>query len=129
MDCTDAEKKVLPYLRNELSDEETAAFISHVGSCKKCYDELEIYFTITNALQTLDDENVTYDIGKMIEDDMQARMAAIRKRKRIRKLMHFSIIAGIVILGLLILAILYPDEMVSFVFSIPNLFSFSGGVI
>ena len=41
MRCSEAERKVLPYIRDELDGDELAAFLRHVDSCPACREELD----------------------------------------------------------------------------------------
>ena len=45
MDCKTAQSLVIPYINDQLSDEETEDFLEHIENCKECYEELEIHFT------------------------------------------------------------------------------------
>ena len=54
MDCKTAQSLVIPYINKQLSDEDMEAFLKHIQSCKECYEELEIYYTVHFALQKLD---------------------------------------------------------------------------
>ena len=126
MNCKEAEKLILPYIRNELPDELTAPFIAHIRSCSECYDEFEIYYTIRHMLQSDDarpEENgpvpeESYDIRQMIEADFENRLLEIRKKKHRKIGAYISIAAGILILAALVLAALFPDETVRMFFTV-----------
>lgn len=57
MDCKTAQSLVIPYINDQLSDEETEDFLEHIENCKECYEELEIHFTVHYALQKLDEDD------------------------------------------------------------------------
>ena len=57
MKCSEAERKVLPYIRDELAGDELAEFLAHVDSCPSCREELEIYYMVDVGLKQLDSEN------------------------------------------------------------------------
>ena len=40
MDCVEFDKKIDPYLHDELNDEELNEFLLHLSSCPKCSEEL-----------------------------------------------------------------------------------------
>lgn len=85
MDCKTAQKMVTPYIKRELKDRELEEFIDHIRDCQECYEELEIYFTIYFALQKLDEEqNVSYNIQKMLKDDLRFAERRVRTRKLAR---------------------------------------------
>lgn len=85
MDCKTAQSMVTPYIRRELDDRELEEFLEHIGECRECHEELEIYFTIHFALQKLDeDKNISYNIQQMLKDDLEASSWRIRRRKLLR---------------------------------------------
>lgn len=53
MKCRDYERQVLPFLHEELTDIESKEFIRHVRQCTRCYEELEIYYSIYGGLQMM----------------------------------------------------------------------------
>lgn len=67
MTCEEAERLVMPYIRDELTDEELELFLDHVESCDNCKEELEIYFMVDVGLQQLDHDCGTYDITGELE--------------------------------------------------------------
>lgn len=85
MDCKSAQSMVTRYVKRELKDKELEEFVHHIGKCKECHEELEIYFTIHFALQKLDeDKNVSYNIKQMLEDDLEAAKRKVKIRKILR---------------------------------------------
>ena len=119
MDCKEAEKLVIPYIRDELGDEQILPFISHVRECRACYDELEIYYTIHHMLEAEEeiDENA-FHIRQRIEEDFEQHLGRIKKEKRKRALQYVLIAVGILLLFGLIVAALRPDETVEFLYGI-----------
>ncbi|MDD3338810.1 MAG: zf-HC2 domain-containing protein [Lachnospiraceae bacterium] len=84
MTCAEAERLVPAYLNNEIPQEKLEEFILHVKSCPSCYDELETYFTIYLAIQYLDDDKYSsYNMKKLLEEDLHRKEAGIRKRRRL----------------------------------------------
>lgn len=53
MNCQDYERQVLPFIHDELPDIESKKFIKHVRQCRRCYEELEIYYSIYGGLQMM----------------------------------------------------------------------------
>lgn len=85
MDCKKAQSLVTAYIKRQLDDRETEEFIEHITHCQECHEELEIYFTIHFALQKLDEEqNVSYNIKQMLEDDLEATERKVRGRNIFR---------------------------------------------
>ena len=44
MTCQEAEKLVVPYIKDELSPMELEEFIDHIKNCPNCREELEIHY-------------------------------------------------------------------------------------
>lgn len=85
MDCKTAQSLVIPYINDQLSDEETEDFLEHIENCKECYEELEIHFTVHYALQKLDeDDKISFNIPKMLKENLKDARNRIRRRKIFR---------------------------------------------
>ena len=82
MDCKTAQSLVIPYINDQLSDEETEDFLEHIENCKECYEELEIHFTVHYVLQKLDeDDKVSFNIPKMLKENLKNAKNRIHRRK------------------------------------------------
>ena len=81
MTCKEAERLVMPYIRDALTDEELKEFLEHMESCPGCRDELEIYFTVEVGIRQLDSETGNYNIKGALEaaiEQSRQRIQAIR---------------------------------------------------
>lgn len=82
MDCKTAQSLVIPYINKQLSDEDMEAFLKHIQSCKECYEELEIYYTVHFALQKLDqDDKASYNIQKMLKENLHHAESRVMQRR------------------------------------------------
>lgn len=109
MDCKKAQSLVTAYIKRQLDDRETEEFIEHITHCQECHEELEIYFTIHFALQKLDEEQtVSYNIKKMLEDDLEATERKVRGRNIFRICSYVIMLAAEV---LLVLSLLTQAEL------------------
>ena len=54
IDCRQAETLVARYIKHTLSTDELEEFLDHIEHCSSCYDELETYFIVHEAIQQLD---------------------------------------------------------------------------
>jgi predicted anti-sigma-YlaC factor YlaD len=71
----------MPYIRDELTDEELKEFLEHTKSCPSCRDELEIYFTVEVGIRQLDSETGNYNIKGALEaavEQSKQRIQAVR---------------------------------------------------
>ena len=48
MTCVEAEKMVVPYMKDELSPTELEDFLNHIKTCDNCREELE-YLILMNG--------------------------------------------------------------------------------
>lgn len=71
MTCQEAERLVLPYIRDELDGDTVEAFLAHIDSCEACSEELEIYFTVDVGLKKLDEGTGAYDIAGELERKLE----------------------------------------------------------
>ena len=55
IDCRQAETLVARYIKHTLSTDELEEFLDHIEHCSSCYDELETYFIVHEAIQQLDE--------------------------------------------------------------------------
>lgn len=62
MTCMEAEKMVIPYIKDQLSMTELEDFIEHIRTCENCREELEIHYMVDVGLKKLDEADGTYDI-------------------------------------------------------------------
>ncbi len=56
MDCIRAQQLIKGYMEGQLSDRDLEAFLDHVAGCRKCYDELEIYFSVYHLIDDRKDD-------------------------------------------------------------------------
>jgi hypothetical protein len=88
--CREAEKMVMPYIEDRLSEEELEAFLRHVNSCRGCREELEIYYTVLHGLRQLDDETGDYDMNQALEESLDLSWLRVRAG-RLRKIICYAV--------------------------------------
>lgn len=87
MNCTEARRMVTPYVKHELGDRETEQFLDHVEHCKDCMEELDIYFTMYQALELLESgKHQEYNFSKMLKENIRDTRRRIFGRKVFRAL-------------------------------------------
>lgn len=112
MECRKYEGQVQDFLNGQLTDEDAEQFIHHVQNCSRCYDELEIYFSIfrgvgiSNGEQLIEDDAFELDGTKedltMLLEQM---LREIKKRKIKVQLKVFAVIFGSVVVCMLLLTL------------------------
>lgn len=93
MNCIEARRMVTPFVKKELSDKEMEQFLKHIESCSDCMDELDIYFTMYRALDSLDSSaHYEFNFKKMLENDIRSAKHGIVRRKVLRNIRWFLLI-------------------------------------
>ena len=59
----------------------------------------------------------SYDIRQMIEADFENRLNEVRKAKRRKKAAYAGVVLGVIVLAALVIAAVYPDEVVRVLYS------------
>ena len=86
MKCEEALTKIEAYINHTLNGRELEEFLEHVTSCQECYDELETYYIISVGMRYLEEENLeSYNIPKMLQEDLHTRERQVRRRNILRK--------------------------------------------
>lgn len=101
MNCHVAEGMVTKYIDRTLKVDELEEFLDHVESCSSCYDELETYFIVHEAMNQLDDGDTetALDFKNLLEQDLKKSRRYVRKRKTIKFL---EIILVCILMGIII---------------------------
>ncbi len=69
MNCKQAEKVMLDFVRGEMDYKTLRAFDAHIQSCPSCHEELTIQFLVHVGLAKLE-EGEAFDLQKSLEDQM-----------------------------------------------------------
>ena len=101
MNCLEAQSKIMAFIENKLPDDELREFIKHVRSCKNCYEELDIYYTLIVGMKQLDEsDNISTDFKNALDKHLEEEMNRLTTVKRIA---NSTILVGIaaVVAGLI----------------------------
>lgn len=110
MECKEAQSLVMDYLNRDLGGKKLDSFLKHVRTCRECHEELEIYYMIHVAMQKLDsEEQVSYDVKHMLEEDLRDAEKAVRRWK-IRQSYRY----GIILLAECVLCLVVLTQIQSF---------------
>lgn len=110
MKCIEAQQLIKPYLKKELSDRELERFLDHVENCPECYDELEIYFVIYEALEDSGEEREAdrYNFKEKLRQDIKNSRRYLHLRKAYRLFRYAAILAAEIVL---LMAVITGAEM------------------
>lgn len=84
MKCMEARRMITPFIKKELGEKDQEEFLKHVERCADCKDELDIYFTVHRALESLDTGSHSYDFQNMLEEEIGAAKRGILRKKAMR---------------------------------------------
>lgn len=101
MNCLEAQSRMLAFVKNELEDDETEAFLAHVDHCQECYEELQITYSVYEGIKMLDDDkldslNIQHAFEVYIQ---QTRERLLRSHRRKKFILIVLIVFGILLLG------------------------------
>ena len=103
IECRTAESMVTKYINHSLSVDELEEFLDHISHCSSCYDELETYFIVHEAIQQLDEpeDSSVLDFRKLLDQDIR------KSRRYIRKKRWFHFLAGLLLAVFAILLLIF----------------------
>ena len=74
MKCSETEQFIQLYIDDQLTGPQLRDFLTHIESCPKCYEEMEINYLIKEALLRLEDGK-TFDLRKELKQKIQSSIA------------------------------------------------------
>lgn len=97
MKCEKVQECVDAHIRHTLPDREQREFIEHVKQCTECYNELETYFIVDQAIRYLDEEGEeSYNIKQLLDEDLDKRLVKLKhKSYAIRALIIVVVVLGV----------------------------------
>jgi len=104
MDCKKAVRMITPYIQNELSDEDTEAFLNHIRCCKKCRSELEMNYILVEGIRLLDSGSEDFNLKGAMDRAIRNSYRRLRKI-RFLKIARYSM-NTLIALSLLVTALL-----------------------
>lgn len=93
MVCKEAESLIPQYLDDSMDKDTLLEFMSHIHECKNCYQELDTYFMVEKALDTLaQEENQSFNLSKKLEQDLNRKWMMISRNETAHQLTLFYFI-------------------------------------
>ena len=98
MNHFEAQSYIMPFIDGKIPENKKGDFVMHMKNCKKCHDELEIYYTLLVGMKELDNKkSLSVDFSKDLENKLKQMEHKVRNRRSV-KVSLFSIIMAFVIL-------------------------------
>jgi predicted anti-sigma-YlaC factor YlaD len=99
MECFEVETRIISYLDHNLDEQELGEFLEHLETCEDCRKEVELYFTLFEGLNQMDEDEIQFFDFQTEFDQMRERQSEeLRLRKCYRKLIDRLVIAFVVIM-------------------------------
>ena len=99
MNCKEAKKNIMPYIRDTLDVEALEDFLAHIAGCESCREELEIYFIIEKGLVEMEENKGEANISRVLKETIAASYERISRG-------HALQIVGYVVNTLVLMALL-----------------------
>lgn len=80
MTCRTFESKIPAYIAKRLEIEEMQEFLNHAHTCKECYAELEITYSVMQGIRQLDSED-----GLASSETMSLELSLYNAQERVRR--------------------------------------------
>ena len=98
MDCFDVQNRITSYLEGRLEVEEKKEFLLHMKKCSHCREELEFYYTLTEATRQLDEgEITTVNFEKELEEKIDFELKEIKMDEESSERIRFFAVLLIII--------------------------------
>ena len=98
LSCAAAQAKIMDYINDNLTLQETEQFLRHTLHCGECREELDVYYTIMTGMKKLDaDENINMDFKAELKRKIRKSEEKILRYKRgrvTRRLLFLALIIG-----------------------------------
>lgn len=106
MECFELDTKIISYVNRQLDDDELDAFLQHIKTCKRCRDEVELFFTLTEGISQMESDEITvYDFPEEFESRRMQQMKDVVGRKSARKVADRFVI--LIVLSIIFAGFLY----------------------
>ncbi len=97
----EAQSYIMPFIEHKVPHDKQEDFVLHMKSCKKCHEELEIYYTLLVGMRQLDNKEVlSTDFNKDLDRDLKALSHGVRNRKSFKVSAFSIILSGVLLVGL-----------------------------
>ena len=109
--CLEAQRMIEPYLGGKLTYQETCSFIEHIDNCPECREELDVFFTVYQALSLDEQDNNTQMLS--LDETLRRTKAHLSRVKTAKKVHNTGVTTILVIAAVLIIGIVFPDTWFS----------------
>lgn len=92
MNHLEAQSYIMPFIDGKIPVKKQSDFVLHMCNCKKCHEELEIYYTLMVGMRQLDNnQELSTDFNRDLENELNKLKVKANNKKRL-SLSLFSIV-------------------------------------
>ena len=82
MECSEAQKLIRDYMYGQLPADKKEDFVSHIRSCRDCYEELDIYYMVEVGLNGLRDDRLNnMDLKNRLEQELEDLETEVQQQR------------------------------------------------
>ncbi|MDO4490275.1 MAG: zf-HC2 domain-containing protein [Lachnospiraceae bacterium] len=97
MVCKEAENLIPQYLDDSMDKDTLLEFMSHIRECRECYHELDTFFMVEKAMETLKkEEDQSFDLSEILYQDLNRRWLMISRHETQQQLTIFYLIIAVI---------------------------------
>ncbi len=84
MNHLEAQSYIMPFIDGKIPVNKQNDFVIHMKNCKKCHEELEIYYTLMVGMRQLDNnQELSTDFNRDLEQELIKLKAKAKNKKRL----------------------------------------------
>lgn len=111
MNCKEAQKLIPQYMDDSMDKDTLLEFMSHIRECYDCYDELNTFFMVKQAMLRLEQKgNESFDLQNLLNQDLNRKWQLVNRHETH---IHLTVFFGILVLIFLVWIILDMYGIVS----------------
>ncbi|MGN0152390.1 MAG: anti-sigma factor family protein [Wujia sp.] len=85
MTCLEAQSNIMAFIDKKLPDDKAVDFVRHMRYCPNCFEELEIYYTLTVGIRQVDNnEELSQNFKEDLENELNRLEHKVKKAKRFK---------------------------------------------
>ena len=101
----EAQSYIMPFIEGKVPDNKQEDFVIHMRNCKKCHEELEIYYTLLVGMKQLNTHSdVTMDLNADLEKELNRMSHRVRNRRGVKISAFTMVMSVFIVLGTILYA-------------------------
>ena len=105
MNHLEAQSYIMPFIDGKVPVNKQSDFVLHMKNCKKCHEELEIYYTLMVGMRQLDNkQSFSTDFKRDLETELTRMGHRVKTKKRLSVSAFSIVFTTIIVLGVFLYA-------------------------